>query len=397
MSHTNRGGVLLLLAILPAVACSPGLEESETAKAEPEVNAGDPIWAFETGGQIWSTPVVNGETIFFGSDDGNFYALDLSSGEEIWRFSTDGLVRSRGAICDGKVVFAGDDGLLYALDPVSGAVVWELDTESGDISRRLPAPDPPYDYDYIASSPVCFEGNVYVGSAAGDLLAVDLASGKEDWRFETNGKIRSTPLAHGGRIYLGSWDQHIYALDAATGEEIWKFDTGGIVQSSPAMGEGMLFVGSRNPKVFALNMDTGEPAWEYVHADGSWVESSAVHADGTVYIGSSDALALQALNPADGAELWRYKTGGWSWSTPVVSGDTVYIGAVSAYPYYFEGVTLERGLHAVDRNTGTSKWRFETDELTGGYLTGGVYSSPAVTDRAIYVGALDGHLYALKR
>lgn len=60
-------------------------------------------------------------------------------------------------------------------------------------------------------------------------------------------------------------------------------------------------------------------------------------------------------------------------------------------------MTLERGLHAVDRNTGTSKWRFETDELTGGYLTGGVYSSPAVTKDAVYVGSLDGRLYALKR
>jgi outer membrane protein assembly factor BamB len=226
---------------------------------------------------------------------------------------------------------------------------------------------------------------------------VDLASGKENWRFETNGKIRSTPLANAGRIYFGSWDQHVYALDASTGEEIWKFDTGGIVQSSPAIGEGMLFVGSRNPKIFALEIESGSLAWEYVHEDGSWVESSAVYVDGTLYIGSSDALALQALDPVDGTELWRYRTGGWSWSTPVVRDKTVYIGAISAYPYYFEGVKLERGLHAVDRDTGTTIWRFESDELTDGYLTGGIYSSPAVTDSAIYVGALDGNLYALKR
>ena len=117
--------------------------------------------------------------------------------------------------------------------------------------------------------------------------------------------------------------------------------------------------------------------------------------DGAFYIGSSDALALQALDPATGTELWRYATGGWSWSMPLVAGNTVYVGAIAASPYYFEGVTLKRGFHAVDRVTGTAKWSFDTGELEGGYLRGGVHSSPAVADGVLYFGALDGHFYAL--
>jgi len=378
-------------------ACSPGTENGETGETALEANAGDQLWKFETGGQIWSTPAVDDGTIFFGSDDGNLYAVDLATAEPIWKFSTGGIVRSRCAICDGKVIFAGDDGHLYALDAESGGVTWQLDTGSGEIARRLPAPDPPYEYDYMASSPVCSEGSVYVGTAGGHLFAVDLATGKEKWRFETNGKIRSTPLAHANRIYFGSWDHHVYALNAATGEEVWKFDTGGVVQASPAYGEGKIFIGSRNPKIFSLDIETGQPVWEYVHEDGSWVESSAVYADGKLYIGSSDALALQALDATNGTELWRYRTGGWSWGTPLVSGDTVYIGSVSAFPYYFEGVNLERGFHAVDRDTGTMRWRFETGELAGGYLTGGVHASAVVTDGTVYVTALDGNLYALKQ
>jgi outer membrane protein assembly factor BamB len=387
---------MVALWVLLMSACSPGTEDGGTEDAALDANTGDQLWKFQTGGQIWSTPVVNDGTVFFGSDDGNFYALDLATRDPIWKFSTGGIVRSRGAICDGKVIFVGDDGHLYALDTASGSVTWKLDTGGGDVSRRLPATDPPYDYDYMASSPVCSENSVYVGTADGHLLAVDLASGAERWRFETNGKIRSSPLLHADEIYFGSWDQHVYALNAATGEEVWKFDTGGVVQASPAYGEGKIFIGSRNPKIFALDAETGLPAWEYVHEDGSWVESSAVFADGVLYIGSSDALALQALDATDGSELWRYTTGGWSWGTPVVSGDTVYIGSISAYPYYFDGVDLERGFHAVDRATGTMRWRLETGELIGGYLTGGVFSSPVVADGAIYVTALDGSLYALK-
>jgi outer membrane protein assembly factor BamB len=354
------------------------------------------IWKFTTGGEIWSSPVIHAGSILLGSDDGNIYSVNRATGEQDWKFATDGRVRSRGAICGGEALFAGDDGNLYALEAGSGAEMWRFDLGSAEISRRLPATDPPYDYDYLASSPVCSGGTVYTGSADGHLYAVDAATGTMRWRFKTGGKVRATPLVHQGHVYTGSWDQQVYALDADSGEEIWKFDTGGIVQASPAYGAGKIFIGSRSPKVFALDAGTGTPIWEYVHEDGSWVESSAVFADGTIYIGSSDALALQSLDPATGVERWRFETGGWSWSTPLVNGDTVYIGAISASPYYFEGVTLKRSLHAVDRRTGVKKWSIDTGELSGSYITGGVHATPVIADGVIYVAALDGRLYALR-
>ncbi len=360
-------------------------------------SSGQVIWQFETEGEVWSSPLVHAGTVLFGSDDGKIYSLDSVSGARNWSFTTGGRVRSRGTLCATHVLFTSDDGHLYALDPQSGEEVWRFDLGSAEIPRRLPAPGPPYDYDYMASSPVCSSGDALVGSADGHLYSLDARAGEERWKFKTNGRIRSTPLVHEGRVYFGSWDQHVYALDAASGSEIWRFDTGGIVQASPAYGDGKIVIGSRNPKIFALDAGTGEPVWEYVHQDGSWVESSAVFAAGVFYIGSSDALALQALDAARGTESWRHSTGGWAWGTPLVTEDTVYQGAIAASPYYFEGVTLERGFHAVERRTGFIQWSFETEGLEGGFLRGGVYSSPATADGVVFVGALDGRLYALSR
>jgi len=166
------------------------------------------------------------------------------------------------------------------------------------------------------------------------------------------------------------------------------------VQASPTVGDGRVYIGSRNPRVFAVDAKTGEPVWEFEHTDGSWVESSGIYVEGFLYIGSSDALTLFALDGATGSVTWKYRTGGWSWCTPSVAGETIYIGAISAFPYYFEGVTLERGLHAVDLKTGKPRWIVPTGELPG-FVTGGVMSTPLAVDGKVIAGALDNRLYVV--
>ena len=93
--------------------------------------------------------------------------------------------------------------------------------------------------------------------------------------------------------------------------------------------------------------------------------------------------------------LWDFTTGGWSWSTPVVTNGSVYIGGISAYPYYFEGVDLVRGFYAVDEASGQEKWRMVPEPVEG-YVTGGVFSSPQIAGGIVYVAGIDGTIYAIK-
>ena len=112
---------------------------------------------------------------------------------------------------------------------------------------------------------------------------------------------------------------------------------------------------------------------------------------------NEDEGKLLCLDATTGEDLWQADHNkGTSWSTPVVTEDAVYIGGISASPYYFEGVKLEAGLYAVERETGEMKWRMTPDPIEG-YITGGVFSSPVVVDAVLYVAGLDGYLYALRR
>lgn len=368
-------------ALALSLAAHPGIARAQS---------GTQVWSQSVAGPVWTPLEHHDGRLYFGSDDSTFYAFALDRQAVSWRFRTGGIIRSGAAAADGRILFASDDGFLYALEDDSGTEVWRLRIAGPGLDRRLPAPDPPFEYDYAHAAPTVRDGVVYAGSAAGTLHAVDLETGEERWSYRTEGKVRSTPVVDVGLVYFGSWDGHVYALDVVSGTLVWRFDTGGIVQGAPAVGAGMVFAGSRSAAVFALDALTGELVWKHVHEDGSWVESSPVYADEVVYIGSSDGRALFALDANSGEARWRFETGGWSWSTPRVTDGTVYIGSLGAAPYPNE---LRPGFFAVDRDRGTELWRF-TPASVEGFVSGGVFSTPAVVDGLVYVAGVDGRLHA---
>lgn len=72
---------------------------------------------------------------------------------------------------------------------------------------------------------------------------------------------------------------------------------------------------------------------------------------------------------------WKYRTGGRVVSSPVVSGDMLYVGSTDNF------------LYAIDRTSGTLQWKFETQ--------GPVNSSPAFHNGLVYVASIDGNVYAV--
>jgi hypothetical protein len=58
--------------------------------------------------------------------------------------------------------------------------------------------------------------------------------------------VSSKLASHAGVVYAGAMDPkgHMRALDAATGKILWSFESGGSVASGPAIADGMVFWGS---------------------------------------------------------------------------------------------------------------------------------------------------------
>jgi eukaryotic-like serine/threonine-protein kinase len=62
---------------------------------------------------VLSSPLITGNTVWIGSFDNRFYALDLKTGEALWSFKTKGNVFASAAVSGDLIYTASRDGFLY--------------------------------------------------------------------------------------------------------------------------------------------------------------------------------------------------------------------------------------------------------------------------------------------
>ncbi len=262
----------------------------------------------------WSSPVVDGDTLYVGTMDGDFRAIELGTGAKKWSYDLVGeekrrAVYGRPALLDGSVYFGGYDGVLYALTQ-DGDGLW--DREVGDVSPMV-------------GGPAVADGRVMIGSSDGSLYAFDAEDGSLEWTFPTGNRVWSTPEAADGVVYFGSLDHNVYALNVDDGTEIWSFDTGGGVTARPLIHEGRVYVGSFASVFYALDADTGAVVWRFDGAD-SWFWGGAAAGGGLVFAPSLDGK-VYGLDRRSGDLVWTLTTRGPVIGAPAVVSDRLASGS----------------------------------------------------------------------
>ena len=88
---------------------------------------GEEIWGVPTEDMIWSGPTLIEDRLYFGDKSGNFYAFSAKDGSTIWKITSDNLDGPiiGSPLVDGDTIYFGtEDGTLFALD-TSGNVKWK--------------------------------------------------------------------------------------------------------------------------------------------------------------------------------------------------------------------------------------------------------------------------------
>jgi eukaryotic-like serine/threonine-protein kinase len=281
-------------------------------------------WKQKTGGRVTSSPAVVNGRVFIGSYDGQLYALDAASGEVKWKFNTEGERRfaakhlhgaqpaaetmpdpfdfylSSAAVVAGVVYFGSGDGNVYAVDAGTGQSKWIFHT--GDV---------------VHASPAVAHGVVYVGSWDSYFYAIDAATGKEKWRFKTGEDhdianqvgIQSSAVIAGGTVYFGCRDSNLYAVDATTGTKKWAFSNkGSWVIASPVVHAGTVYFATSDSGLFnAVDAKSGAPMYSLSF---KWpMFSSPAIAGKTLYLGSH-AGKLLAIDLQSRQLAWSFETDG---------------------------------------------------------------------------------------
>ena len=87
---------------------------------------GNLIWKYEMGWGIDSNMIVSGGTLFVGSNDNNFYALNKNNGNLYWYFSCTSGIHSYPIIYENYILFGSDDGRFYNINKNLGNLIWNF-------------------------------------------------------------------------------------------------------------------------------------------------------------------------------------------------------------------------------------------------------------------------------
>jgi len=161
------------------------------------------------------------------------------------------------------------------------------------------------------SSPVMADGVLYAGSDAGDVYAIELATGSVKWSFDADYPVEGAVSVGDGRVCFGSANGVFRCLAAADGAEAWRFQTKSSIVSSPLIRDGRVWFTSSDDRLYALSLEKGEKVWVYTRGTYQTVAprvpgSSAFH-DGKLYQLFSDGYVV-ALSAETGKELWAVRT-----------------------------------------------------------------------------------------
>src|SRR5713101_3409163 len=197
------------------------------------------------------------------------------------------------------VAYAGAGGIVYALRTNNGALLWRSNIDGA-----------------VGDQPVLVDGVVYV-TASTDITATLYALRSSDgallWHYTSNGGI-STPVVANGEVYVGTQGGEVLALRAGNGTLLWRYNDNNFGFLSPQLVDGVLYVKAHNEQpgnVYALRASDGRLLWHYT-ANASLNETTVI--DGVAYVTAQDGT-LTALRSGDGRQLWQRTLGGGNLGT----------------------------------------------------------------------------------
>jgi len=267
----------------------------------------------------------------------------------------------------------------------------------------------------VAYDPAVGETLAYIGTEAGNVLAINIADGQIAWGVWLGSPIRSTPLVSNGSVYVGTFQTPaIYRLNATTGAIDCSVVSPRGFEATPTLATppggaptlffGTLGAGTTSGPFLAVNAGNCTIEWKftgYNHSAGSWDSASyGLDGDGVpiVLFGTDNPdSSIYALNALTGHEIWRFQT-----YNPAGEDFDVAAGAAISPPGkfgYLQGaafVTNKAGrAYALYLNNGSLIWETNFDAIAGispgnGEISGVSRSTPALDGSNVILGFAQG-------
>jgi polyvinyl alcohol dehydrogenase (cytochrome) len=228
-----------------------------------DISTGRLLW--KTTLDVCSGPTIDAERqLLYATTRDGLVALDLADGRLRWQKHVAVAAEFRHApvlrrLPKGqKVLIVADrDGTVYGFDPANtGEIIWQARIGADHAEVRI---------DWGAAAD---HRNLYVGTSAVGLTALDIATGTQRWNVPMPRPPAHAVTAIPGMLFAGSLDGHLRAYSTIGGKVVWDVDTArqySTVNAVPANGgapghggvvvvDGMVYLNSGNA-LLAFSVD----------------------------------------------------------------------------------------------------------------------------------------------
>jgi outer membrane protein assembly factor BamB len=191
---------------------------------------------------------------------------------------------------DAPVAVLGDRVLVASAylddEKVGDRALFCLDAKSGEVRWRAPlrlnpwgGPSAQDNVIIVGGSSIRYDPKLLKG-AKGEIVALDLATGKEKWRKEVPGGVVSCVALSEGLAIATATDGKVRAFNLADGDRRWIQDCKTAFFAAVAVTAGTVYAGDLRGIVYALNLADGKPKWTL-----DLGSSPDVKAPGMIYAG----------------------------------------------------------------------------------------------------------------
>lgn len=267
-----------------------------------------------------ATPALVGDRLYVFTRQGGdevILCLNAATGKEIWKDTyaaqaVEGAARrhpgprSSCAVADGKVITLGVGGVVSCLDASTGKVMWRKDPFPKVVPRF-----------FTSCSPIVADGMavVQLGTAGnGAVMAYDLASGSETWRWSEEGPEYASPAlltVAGAKQIVTLTEKSIVGIAAKDGKLLWKLPFAPARRAYNAatpivLGQTVIYMGAgRGAKAVKIEKqrDGYVPKELWSNPDLAPQYNTPVMVDGFLY-GLTDRGSLFCMNADNGSTAW---------------------------------------------------------------------------------------------
>ncbi|MBX9601644.1 MAG: PQQ-like beta-propeller repeat protein [Bryobacteraceae bacterium] len=216
------------------------------------------------------------------------------------------------AVSRGKLITQGqrrDSEFVVAFDSQTGRKLWETPNGKAFRERRGHGP---------RGTPTIDGDRVFALSADGNLLCLDLQTGKPSWNVNIVQKyggsiptwgISESPLVDGDRLIVmpGGRGSAVIALDKRNGNLVWKSQSDSVGYSSAIAvdsPDGRLIIAFTGDGVLGLLASNGELLWRYDKVSNSTANiATPIHSNGYVFVSSDYGAGCALLRLLPGRKM----------------------------------------------------------------------------------------------